>query len=69
MNRPIGIYEWCALTQEMLRRVYPEHAFPREGNYGWMQEIRDALATVKQRWPESIERGEKLLKDKELIDE
>ena len=63
MNRPIGIYEWCVLTQEMLNEVYPRYIFPHD--QGYLCRIETALEFFLSLDPDAIERGEKLLREQD----
>ncbi len=65
MNRPIGIYEWCALTEEMLEEVYPQGVFSRR-SLPWLDQLRSVSLNINALLhPDAIERGEKLLREKE----
>jgi len=58
LRRPIGIFEWCVLTQEMVEEVYPEDTF----KLAWAVEIQKCLRAVMERMPkDAIERGEHTL--------
>ena len=63
IQRPIGIYEWCALTQEMLGITAGLHSerlrLLRTLSSCCFRYILDELP------PDAIERGEKLLRERE----
>jgi hypothetical protein len=63
VKRPIGIYEWAALTQEMLEKVYPREVFPHDE--GWVYQINTALEFFLSLRSDAVERGEKLLEESE----
>ena len=63
LGMPLIIYEWCALTQEMLDLAYPRDVFPYD--IGWLKEIDEALKFFLRLDPDAIERGKVTLRQRD----